>query len=222
MADCCSSAESYFNEEYARTELRQYRRGRLDAPTRRVLKALRAQAPDINSMLDIGGGVGIITHEVLRESEATATYVDGSSAHVRAAREEAQQLGHADRVHFIHGDFLDALDDIEPADVVVMHRVVCCYPDAARLLTAAASRARRALVLSYPRDIWLVRAEIALGNWIRRRRPVPFTAYVHPQALLDTTLAAAGPGSNPGQALRRQSRDGTPYWRIDAWVRPRG
>ena len=28
--------------------------------------------------------------------------------------------------------------DVEAADVVVLHRVVCCYPDVGRLLAAAA------------------------------------------------------------------------------------
>jgi hypothetical protein len=39
---------------------------------------------------------------------------------------------------------------VEPADMVVLHRVVCGYPDYERLLGAAADHARRALVFSYP------------------------------------------------------------------------
>jgi hypothetical protein len=35
---------------------------------------------------------------------------------------------------------------VEPADLVVLHRVVCCYPDYERLLGAAADHARRGLV----------------------------------------------------------------------------
>lgn len=40
------------------------------------------------------------------------------------------------------------------ADIVVMHRVVCCYPDMPSLVSAAAAKARRLLVLSYPRESW--------------------------------------------------------------------
>ena len=36
------------------------------------------------------------------------------------------------------------------ADVVVLHRVVCCYPDYERLLGAAADHSRRLLVFSHP------------------------------------------------------------------------
>lgn len=35
-------------------------------------------------------------------------------------------------------------DAVEPADVVVLHRVVCCCPDHAGLLAAAADHGRRA------------------------------------------------------------------------------
>jgi hypothetical protein len=41
-------------------------------------------------------------------------------------------------------------DGVESADVVVLHRVVCCYPDYERLLGAAAEHARRLVVFSYP------------------------------------------------------------------------
>ena len=43
---------------------------------------------------------------------------------------------------------------VPTADVVVIHRVVCCYPDADALVGAAADRASRDLVLSFPRDSW--------------------------------------------------------------------
>jgi 2-polyprenyl-3-methyl-5-hydroxy-6-metoxy-1,4-benzoquinol methylase len=233
MSACCSSLDDYFDEESAQADLRRYRRGRLDAPTRRLLRAVRpgsspGQAPGSNpvpaatSVLDIGGGVGLITHELLRGSEATATYVDGSSAHVRAAREEAERQGHAGRVRFLHGDFLDLADDIEPADVVVMHRVVCCYPDAEALLAAAAGRARRVLALSYPHDAWPARTKVAIDNWIRGRRSIPFRAYVHPQSLIESTLFNERPGSSPGPALERWVRDGTLLWRVDVYGRPAG
>lgn len=44
-------------------------------------------------------------------------------------------------------------DDVGPADVVVLHGVVCCYPDYAKLLGAVADHTRRQLVFSHrPRN----------------------------------------------------------------------
>jgi len=52
----------------------------------------------------------------------------------------------------VQGRIQDLAQDpgaVEPADLVVLHRVVCCYPDYERLLAAAADHGRRALVFSY-------------------------------------------------------------------------
>ena len=213
MPACCSAIEHHFSEELAAADLRRYRRGKLDGPTRRLLKAVRQHSPDPSSVLDVGGGVGMILHELLPGSNATATYVDGSAAHLRAAREEAERRGYADRARFLHGDFVDLVADVEPADVVVMHRAVCCYADAEGLLAAAATRTSRLLAISYPRDAWPVRAEIRFSNWYRSRRGDPLRAYVHPEALIEAALQNAG--------LERGAQTATPYWRIDLYGRPR-
>jgi hypothetical protein len=68
---------------------------------------------------------------------------------------------------------------VEPADVVVLNRVVCCYPDAERLLAAAAGRATRVLAYSHPRRNWFTRSRVALENRMRRESLRGFRAYVH-------------------------------------------
>ena len=55
-----------------------------------------------------------------------------------------------DRIERRIHDIAVAPDAIEPVDIVVLHRVVCCYPDYEKLLGAAADHARRALVFSHP------------------------------------------------------------------------
>lgn len=73
---------------------------------------------------------------------------------------------------------------MEPADIVVLNRVVCCSADGVELAAAAARLARRTLVLSFPRDVIWVRAGIRLLNASFRLRRSPFRAYVHqPDAL---------------------------------------
>ena len=48
----------------------------------------------------------------------------------------------ADRVDRRLLDIAAEPERVEPADIVVLHRVVCCYPDYERLLTAAAGTPR--------------------------------------------------------------------------------
>jgi magnesium-protoporphyrin O-methyltransferase len=76
--------------------------------------------------------------------------------------------------------------------VVTLDRVVCCYPDAEALLSAAATRARRLVGLVYPRDRWWVRTFISIKNLVDRLRSDPFRAFIHPSSLVDGTLRRAG------------------------------
>ena len=70
-------------------------------------------------------------------------------------------------------------DAVEAHDIVVLHRVVCCYPDVQRLLTAAADHATRLLVFSHPPANILSRAVFAAENLLFRVRRTPFRTYVH-------------------------------------------
>jgi magnesium-protoporphyrin O-methyltransferase len=81
---------------------------------------------------------------------------------------------------------------VEPADVVILHRVVCCYPDYQGLLSAAATHARRLLVYSHPADNPAARAAIGAENLLRSVRRNAFRAYVHPPEAMIAAAEAAG------------------------------
>jgi magnesium-protoporphyrin O-methyltransferase len=138
-------------------------------------------------------------------------YVEAASAYLRLAQEEAARRGYADRVRFLHGDFLDLAERVPPAEVVVLNRVVCCYPDAERLLTVAAGRSLRCVAMSYPREGWVVRLGDRFENWQRRRRGDPFRTYVHAEGRLHEALRRAG--------FERAVRRGTPLWRVALYRR---
>ena len=71
-------------------------------------------------------------------------------------------------------------DDVEPADVVVLHRVVCCYPDYDRLLAAAADHAKSLLVFSYPPRNPVSRALVAAQNAFFKVSGKSFRTFAHP------------------------------------------
>jgi hypothetical protein len=92
------------------------------------------------------------------------------------------------RIHDIAAD----PDAVEPADVVVLHRVVCCYPDDRRLLTAAADHARRLLVFSYPPDNPVSKALLRVPNLVFAARRMRYRAFVHPTDHMLGILAEHG------------------------------
>ena len=65
-----------------------------------------------------------------------------------------------------------------------MHRVVCCYPDYDALVGAAAERARRYLVMSFPRPRLAVRAGLGAMNVGARLLRWEYRTWVHPPEAL--------------------------------------
>ena len=98
----------------------------------------------------------------------------------------------ADAGEQVLADLLEDGATVEPADVVVLRRVVCCTPDGPALLGAAAAKARRTLLASYPRDRLLTRAFSWLENLGFRLVGKRFRSYVHPPAELEEAAAGRG------------------------------
>ena len=65
-------------------------------------------------------------------------------------------------------DIAQVPDEVERADVVVLHRVFCPYPDYERLLGAAARKTGRLLVFSHPSGNLVSRAVFSAENGMRR------------------------------------------------------
>jgi hypothetical protein len=194
MACCnhCRDAEGFFGHRTGRRELRRYRRRGPPRSTRLLLDALRGTHVPNATLLDIGGGIGAIQHELLQDGFQAATHVDASAAYLALAQEEADRLGHGDRVTYLHGDFVELAPEIPMADVVTLDRVICCYPDVEALVEASAFRARRVYGLVYPRERWGTRIALALANLYLRIRRSAFRVYMHPTARVNALVRGLG------------------------------
>jgi magnesium-protoporphyrin O-methyltransferase len=190
--ECCKITNDQFGKDTAEADLKEFRRKGPAKHTRLILEAVRSLGLRDASLLDVGGGVGAIYHELMKDSVTRATHVDASSAYLAAAREETEKRGNAGKVEFVHADFTDVADRLAPADVVTLDRVVCCYPDYRSLLKAAAGRSKRALVMAYPRENGLSRLVVAIMDWFLRLSRNPFRVFVHPVAEMDSLLNAEG------------------------------
>ncbi len=210
----CEATDRHFGDSSAKGDLRRYHADGPDATTRAIIHALRRSGLREASLMDIGAGIGVIHHELLEETFATAVHVEAASSYVHYAREEAQRRGHADRVQFVYGDFIERTSDLPEVDVVTLDRVICCYPDVVTLVRDAASKARRLLVASFPRDTWYVRIAIALQNAKRLVLRDPFRTFVHSPNQVDALLTARG--------LSMQSVQRTFIWQIVVYERTAG
>ena len=190
--NCCEITDNAFSEAEAKSEIRAYRRKGPANQTKLILAAIRSLKLGNVELLDIGGGVGAIYHELLKDIATKATHVDASSAYLKEAKEEATRRGNSDRVNFIHADFTDVANELPNADIVTLDRVVCCYPDFRKLLTAAAEHSRKALAFTYPREVWYLRIGFKIANFFQGLGKDPFRIFLHPVSEMELLLQKEG------------------------------
>jgi SAM-dependent methyltransferase len=197
-----------FSAKQARLDARRYRERGLGGTSRRLVEL----AGDVSgeSVLEVGGGVGAIELDLLAAGADRATNVEISGEYEEAAAELLAERKLIERVDRRVADFVN--EPVEPHDVVVMHRVVCCYPDVDRLVGIAAASTRRRLLLTYPRERPWTRVGIAAINLFMRISGSDFRAFVHPVARI--TAAA----QREGLALERRERPGL-IWENAAYER---
>jgi len=180
-----------FSAGQARRDARRFRRRGLDETARRLVDGISDRGIDDATVLEVGGGVGGIQIELLRSGAAGATCVELSHGYEEEAQGLLAEAGFEGRVDRRVGDFVDEAPGLEAADVVVLHRVVCCYPDEEALVGAAADRTRRLLAMSFPRDRLWIRAAIRCANVVFRLI-WGFEMYVRPVATVVAPAEARG------------------------------
>jgi methyltransferase family protein len=175
----------------ARRDAKRYRRRGLDGTAQRLVDEVAARGVEGATVLEPGGGVGAIDLELLKRGAGRATVVELSHGYDEQAAELARKAGAEQGIERRHGDFVEQALLVGEADVVVMHRVVCCYPDAERLVGAAAERARRLLAVSFPRDTWWLRLGARVGN-VFFRLIGGIETYIHPPEVVERSAERAG------------------------------
>jgi SAM-dependent methyltransferase len=214
VSGCCGgSYADVFDEKQARKDARRYRRKGLPRDSAFEVDFLRRRGVAGLTVLDVGGGIGAVQLELLGAGAARAVNVELSPGYEQAAAELRAEAGIPERaVERRIGDFVDDARELPSADAVVMSRVVCCYPDCAVLVGAAAAKAKRFLVLSYPPDHRLARLLVAAGNWWFRRLGRDFRAYAHPHATIRSAAESQG--------LRLVEEHRATVWSASAFERP--
>lgn len=157
-------------------------------------RELRAVGLDRRTVLELGCGRGELSEELLEAGAARVTGMDLSPDNIEAAQGSATEDGRSDRLQFFVGNAATA--DLSPHDVVVHHRVICCYPDPNGLLDNSIAAAGSIYGFSMPRSTGVVGLVVRVGlgfenllHWIKRRG---FRAYVHDERLVDAALRSAG------------------------------
>jgi hypothetical protein len=194
VAGCCNSrgCDDFFNPRFARRVAKRYRRRGLDRPARRMVEFLESRGLEGATVLEVGGGVGEIQLELLKRGAGRTVNLELSPAYEEEAAQLVREPGVEGRVERRLHDIAVAPADVEPVDIVVLNRVVCCYPDYERLLGAAGDHARRMLVFSHPPRNMISRALVAAQNVGFRIMRREFRTFAHPPRAMLAVLERQG------------------------------
>jgi magnesium-protoporphyrin O-methyltransferase len=130
--------------------LEDFKKDGLDDTSLVVSEALGSRGLSGSSVLELGCGIGALSIELLNRGAASVRGLDLSTDMVQLARTLAKESGVSEKVVFERGDGAKA--DLPSSDVVVLDKVLCCYPDMEALLDNSSSAARRYYVISLPDD----------------------------------------------------------------------
>jgi magnesium-protoporphyrin O-methyltransferase len=144
------------------------------------------------ALIDVGGGVGAIQQSLIAAGVTHVVSVDASLGYSEAARQLAEQEGYADRVTRIHGDFTRIAPTLDPADVVTLDRVICCFDDMPALVGASASRAAHYWGAVFPRSFWWLRGGAVIVRAILVLIRFPMHFFVHKTEDVDAVLREHG------------------------------
>ena len=212
MSTTTSAMGTFYDEQLAASQLRKYREKGPIPSTQGLIEALKAEGIEGMTLLDIGGGIGAIQHELLDAGVTRATSVDASAPYLDAARQEGASRGHERRVTYMHGDFVDLADTIPPADIVTVDRVLNVYPEWERLAGLAAAHAQRFLGLVYPRDTLMTKLVVSAMNLKLRLQSKTVRAAIRPGAAIERIARENG-------LMPHVAQDIGPAWHVAVFRR---
>ena len=206
--DCCSvnGLDKIFNKSTARRELKKYLKKGLDKRARVLVECLKSQDIAGATILEVGGGIGSLHMELIKAGAARAVGYDAAPAYVEAAISLAERLGLKDSVEYHVGDFAEEAANAEDADVVLLDRVICCYPDMKALVTSSTQRTKRLCALTYPRRTLMTRALVSMLNFGLAIFRNQYRTFVHHPQEVSAILESQG--------LTKVFHTGAGFWGI--------
>lgn len=188
----CRDAGAFFDDKTARKELRRYIKKGPKKSTRLLLDQIRKSDVSGKTLLDIGGGVGSITFELMRAGISRSVHVDASEAYLNTVKIEAQKRYLKDKIDFLYGDFTEMHNQIEAADIVTLDRVLCCYPDMEKLVDRSAEKSARLYGVVFPRRFWFIGWGIGIVNLYFKLRGSDFRTFHHSPDSIDARIRGNG------------------------------
>lgn len=181
MINCCQreGIDKQFGKKITDSELKRYRKKGPRKTTKLLINALSENDIKNKTLLDIGGGLGLISFELFKKDLKYSILVDLSSSYLSHSKTEAQRLNLSDKIQTMEGDYVELSATIEPVDIVVLDKVICCYPDLEPLLLSSLTKSKYLYGLVYPHKSFYSTTLSRIMNLFLQLFGKSFRIYIH-------------------------------------------
>jgi len=213
MSCCCPHSRSGGRvfSFFARNYRKRFSKKGLEPLQQQLMAGLQQAGFADATVLEIGSGVGHFHMTMLEQGAKSAIGIDLAPKMIEEAEKWSKDRGLVDRVRYFQGDFMEILPQIEPADVVVLDKVVCCYPDADGLVNRSLAKTTRVYALTYPRYRWFVRMAIGFGALMLKIIGSSFRPYAHHPDDIERWITESG--------FQKRYQDTTFIWLTQVYVK---
>lgn len=181
MNCCCPHSKSAgrFFSFFAHRHRKRFEKKGFELSQIQLLSGLDQASYKDATILEIGSGVGHLHQTLLENGAKSAVGIDLSSKMNEEARQWAKERGLSKRTQYFDNDFIMIADELEDADITILDKVVCCYPDAESLVKKSLSKTQRVYALTYPRNRWYIHLVMNLLTLLMVIIGSDFRPYVH-------------------------------------------
>lgn len=194
MNCCCPHSRSAgrFFSFFARRYRKRFEKKGFEPSQKQLIAGLTLAGYNAATVLEIGSGVGHLHQTLLEQGASSAIGIDLSSKMNDEARQWAEERGLGERTRYFDDDFMVLADELEIANVTILDKVVCCYPDAEGLIKKSLEKTQRVYALTYPRNRWYVRTGMGAMALFMLLIGSDFRPYVHDPILIEQWIVNNG------------------------------
>jgi len=181
MTCCCPHSKSggRIFSFFARSYKKRFSKKGFEPSQQQLMAGLEQAGYKNSTLLEVGSGVGYLHQVLLEQGARSAVGIDFSQEMLTEASNWAAEKNLTERTTYIQGDFIELLDKVEPADVTILDKVICCYPFAELLVNSSITKTKKVYALSYPRKRWFIQTTVACSAFFLKLIGSSFRPYVH-------------------------------------------
>jgi 2-polyprenyl-3-methyl-5-hydroxy-6-metoxy-1,4-benzoquinol methylase len=188
----CCDADQFFDLKGAKKEIKKYKRRGTKSATKRLISYLNGFDVKGKTLLDIGGGIGALQWNHLKEGGKSTTDIDASSGYLEIAKGYAMENSWHEKSNFMQGDFYGDIDQISKHDIVTLDKVICCYPDFKVLLQKSMDHCHEILALSFPIGGPVSKSLSFFAKLWLKLKGSTFHPYIHDHREVEALITSGG------------------------------